>query len=162
MQEESQTMNRLANDSYEHLQTFAEALETFNSQSQSSASDAYKVAELFMISLVKLDHAILKSDAYSMVMSNNPERAFPKHTECNFGKWYYGAGKEKYTNNPVFAQIAVPHEHVHTMVLNNKAFVEARTVFHPKNSPQVIANFKVMEDESQKLSLLLNKLIGYK
>jgi len=48
--------------------------------------------KLFMI-LIKIDHILFKSNAYSSVLSENRVQEFGDHKSCRLGKWYLEDGK---------------------------------------------------------------------
>ncbi len=63
----------------------------------------------------KAAHIKWRSYAYAMVagLEIEPEYAPLDHTECAFGKWYYGAGQEHFGNLDTYQGIAVPHQVLH-------------------------------------------------
>jgi len=63
----------------------------------------------------KAAHIKWRSYAYAMVagLEIEPEYAPLDHTDCAFGKWYYGTGKEHFGNLDTYQGIAVPHQVLH-------------------------------------------------
>jgi len=63
----------------------------------------------------KAAHIKWRSYAYAMVsgLEIEPEYAPIGHTDCAFGKWYYGAGKEHFGNLDTYSGIEVPHQVLH-------------------------------------------------
>lgn len=65
----------------------------------------------------KAAHIKWRSYAYAMVsgLDIDAEYAPLEHTQCAFGKWYHGAGKEHFGQLDTFSGIAVPHEILHKL-----------------------------------------------
>jgi uncharacterized protein YoxC len=160
IQEESEHMLKLANESLEHVETFSSTLQAFNTNANQSANDANLLTNVFLISLVKIDHSIFKSDTYSKIMHTDINQELSKHTECRFGKWYLGEGKERFGKCPEYASIDAPHKAVHEHARKNFEHAKNGNAFNPKYANELIENFKVMEDSSIELAQLLNNMIS--
>lgn len=66
------------------------------------------------LNTVKLDHAVWKSNVYSLIENKHFDEAVNSHQECRLGNWYYhGAGAELFSNFPAFRDIEYPHQQVH-------------------------------------------------
>lgn len=63
----------------------------------------------------KAAHIKWRSYAYAMAagLDIEPEYAPIDHTDCAFGKWYYGAGKDHFGHLDTYAGIEVPHQILH-------------------------------------------------
>lgn len=63
----------------------------------------------------KAAHIKWRSYAYAMVSGLDiDEEYLPlEHTDCAFGKWYHGAGKEHFGHLDTYAGISVPHKILH-------------------------------------------------
>lgn len=63
----------------------------------------------------KAAHLKWRSYAYAMVagLEIDPEYTPLEHTECAFGKWYHGAGREHFGHLDTYAGIDVPHHILH-------------------------------------------------
>jgi len=162
MHEESQNMSQLANESLEHMANFSKMLDFFNEDAQRTAEDARALQNVFLISLIQIDHSIFKSATYSIAMQNNPEYALPSHTACNFGKWYNNSGAAQFGHLPLYSHLEAPHKTVHDMGLRTLEYVINGTIYDPKNAANVVNNFKLMEEASNLMSEILNELIDRK
>jgi hypothetical protein len=63
----------------------------------------------------KAAHLKWRSYAYAMLsgLDIEPEYTPLDHTECAFGKWYHGAGKEHFGHLDTYSGIEVPHHILH-------------------------------------------------
>lgn len=63
----------------------------------------------------KAAHLKWRSYAYAMVsgLDIDAEYAPLEHTDCAFGKWYHGAGKEHFGHLDTYSGIEVPHQILH-------------------------------------------------
>jgi hypothetical protein len=162
MHEESQNMSQLADESLEHMANFSKMLDLFNEDALQTAEDAKALQNVFLISLIQIDHSIFKSATYSVAMQNNPEYELPSHTACNFGKWYNNSGAAQFGHLPLYSRLEAPHKTVHDMGLKTLEYVKNGTIYDPKNAADVVNNFKLMEEASNLMSEILNELIDRK
>ena len=160
IQEESESMLKLANESVEHMKSFSSTLELFNTNAKQSAYDANILNNVFLVSLVKIDHSIFKSEAYSKVINADIETELSRHTECRFGKWYLGEGKEIFGHLPEYASIDIPHKSVHDNARRNFEHVKNGTSFDQDYTKEIVENFKIMENSSVKLADILNGMVN--
>jgi methyl-accepting chemotaxis protein len=160
IQEESENMAKLAHDSTKYIADFEQVLHSFNEDAVSTAKDTSEIKNVFLISLVKIDHAVFKSTLYSTIMHNSAEKPITNHTNCRFGKWYVNEGIEIFGNTKEYKALLEPHKIVHDMALKNYEYVKAGTVFKKENADTIIKNFTAMEDASIELSKRLNILVG--
>jgi len=160
IQEESEYMLQLANESLTHVETFSSTIELFNTNAKQSAHDANRLTNVFLISLVKIDHSIFKSDAYSKVMHSDTNTEMSQHTECRFGKWYFGEGKERFGHFPEYASIDTAHKAVHDYARKNLEHAKNKNTFNKIYADELIENFRIMEDASVELSQVLNSMIN--
>jgi len=63
----------------------------------------------------KAAHLKWRSYAYAMVagLDIDAEYAPLEHTDCAFGKWYHGTGKEHFGHLDTYSGIEVPHQILH-------------------------------------------------
>lgn len=159
IQSNSEEMSSIAQDATQTVDEFANTLEGFQVNAKDSADYAsYIRSSLFMV-LVKIDHILFKSNAYTAVISESKDTVFADHNNCRLGKWYHEAGKEHYGHTNGYKLIDAPHAKVHNSVLRNAEFVKAGTAMTPSNEHNIIGNFKEMEEESNKLFDILDGII---
>lgn len=65
----------------------------------------------------KAAHIKWRSYAYAMVsgLDIDAEYAPLDHTDCAFGKWYHGLGKQHFGHLDTYAGINVPHQILHKL-----------------------------------------------
>lgn len=159
IQEGSEEMSSIAQDATQTVDEFANALEGFHKNAKESADYAgYIKSSLFMV-LVKIDHILFKSNAYTAVISETKDAVFSDHKNCRLGKWYLDAGKKHYGHTQGYKLIDAPHAKVHESVLKNAEFVKAGNAMDPDNENAIISNFKEMEEQSDKLFGILDGII---
>lgn len=160
IQSNSEEMSHIAQSATHTVDEFAHTLEGFQLNAKESAEYASFIrSSLFMV-LVKIDHIIFKSNAYTTVIGENKDTPFTDHKNCRLGKWYLGAGKEHYGHTNGYKEIDVPHAKVHDSVLRNAEFVKQGTAMDYVNENAIINNFREMEAESEKLFGVLDGIIG--
>lgn len=89
------------------------------------------------IQKAKSSHIKWRSYAQGLVagLPVSEDKAPLRHTDCEFGKWYYGDGAMQLGHLPVFQDIAGPHEVLHqTYAL---LFEQAKKGRHAKAQEQM-------------------------
>ncbi|MBU1216595.1 CZB domain-containing protein [bacterium] len=162
IQEESQNMAKLADESVAHMNNFSQTLEMFDKDARTTAEDVEVLQNVFLVSSITIDHSIFKSSVYTRIMSNDSKTNFTDHTSCNFGKWYAHEGVERFKNSSVYPKLAAPHKLIHDMAQENFTFILDGTVFNKENAATITNNFRKMEASSDLLRELLNELIDRK
>ena len=151
-------INEIATTSGETVNEFKNALLDFNENANITAKSAEKIANKNFTTLVKVDHIIYKTSIYSSVINEkvNDDNFVDDH-HCRFGKWYDNEGKEKFGNDPIYQSISEPHKNVHQYAIANANIIKNHGL-RKKDEPTFIANFTNMEENSNKLFDILNKL----
>lgn len=154
----SESMNEIANESSQSIDTFRQTLHTFNADAKKAAVQTTAIENTTFITLAKIDHIMFKSNAYKSIVNGNKEVVFIDHHNCRLGKWYEtGIGRERFSHLPSFRAVEKPHSAVHEEVYKNLAFVEKKdeTIHHQE---EIVTNFTSMENASNTLFELLNNL----
>ncbi|WP_373071415.1 methyl-accepting chemotaxis protein [Sulfurimonas sp.] len=159
MQAHSEDMTKISESATHTIDEFAETLRGFQHNAQESANYSSFIRDSLFMVLVKIDHILFKSNAYTSVISQKSVAEFGDHRACRLGKWYLGEGKERYGHTRNYSSIDDPHSKVHSNVIKNVKFVEDGSVYNSKNEAIIIDNFKNMEDESEKLFNILDRII---
>ena len=78
------------------------------------------------------------------------------HTDCAFGKWYYGAG-QRLSSLPAFNAIGIPHERLHAIYMEifKLLFETEETGFFSK----LIGASKRQNQKSDRIDVLLGSLL---
>jgi len=160
MHTESEIMSKLAGESFVYMNEFASTLQAFSKNALESESDAIRINNVFLISMVKIDHSIFKSKAYSAVINNNNGKSeLTDHLNCSFALWYKTQGREVFGESSIYAELNVAHKLIHDNALLNLQYVQKGQVYTGKNSQEIINNFTAMETASERLNILLDEMI---
>ena len=157
IQEKSETMTSLAEDSSSSVESFNATMGELNADAKEMANVVEDMEDKVFITLAKIDHIIFKSNAYDTIVDADTTSIFSYHTDCRLGKWYETTGKERFGSTQAFQNAVAPHKDVHDSVHNNLKFLngEDRRV---DNETTIVENFEKMETASNKLFALLDKM----
>jgi methyl-accepting chemotaxis protein len=159
MRANSEQISEIANDSSSVIQEFASTFENLNSMAKSSSDVAVKIQNKLFTTLVKVDHILFKSKAYSTVLEGNREYVYVDHKNCRMGKWYLEAGVERFGHTKAFKEMDAPHALVHDSVKKNLAYVVDGTTFKYDHPAHLVDNFLAMENASEDLYRLLDRMV---
>ena len=155
MRTNSDEISQIAHDSNDVIQEFSTTFSELNSLAVSSSDSAVKIQNRLFTTLVKVDHILFKSNAYSAVLNDKTDAVFPDHKQCRMGKWYLEEGKKRFGHTAAFTAIDVPHALVHDKVRQNMEFVKAGTTLNNSNPDIILNNFTAVEKAS---AMLFEKL----
>ena len=159
IQEQSEIMSTLANESHDYMQEMNTSLSQFHKMAQESSANARHISNVFLVTIVKIDHIVFKSNAYSAIINNQGQTSVSNHTDCSFGKWYLDEGKKLFGHTTAYKSIDGAHKIIHDAVIQNMKYVKTSSVYNPENTQDIIEIFSKMEDASNKLFTLLETLI---
>jgi methyl-accepting chemotaxis protein len=160
MRTNSDNISDIAQSSNRVIHEFETTFTELNSLAESSSKSAITIQNRLFTTLVKVDHIIFKSNAYSTVLEGcNSERAFPDHKNCRMGKWYTGMGEERFGKTRAFKDLDTPHALVHDSVFKNLEFVKNKSTLKSDNPKTILRNFKEMENASQELYTKLGEML---
>ena len=159
VQDSSNTIADIAQNALQSVEKFETTLVDFRDASvESSNSTNYIKDKLYMI-LIKIDHILFKSNAYSSVLADKKVMDFADHKSCRLGKWYLSQGKEEFGSTDAYKLADKPHSLVHSFALKNIAFVDNNTAMDLSNRDNIIQNFGDMEIASAELFEQLNGMV---
>lgn len=159
MRANSDSITEIAQESNEVIHNFKQTFEELNSFANKTSEIADNIDTKLFTTLVKVDHIIFKSGAYSAVLNCNADKKFADHKNCRMGKWYLGAGKDRFGNMKIFQEMDKSHANVHEMVLKNHSFVQNNSVFKFENPKTIFDNFSSMENSSSILFKELDQIV---
>ncbi len=160
MRTNSDNITEIANSSNEVIHAFEGTFTQLNSLAKDSSRTAEKIQNRLFTTLVKVDHVLYKSNAYSTILAEDDTRAFTDHKNCRMGKWYSNLGQEVFGKTKSFKDMDAPHALVHESVFKNLEFVKSHSTLKADNPKTIINNFATMETASSKLFVLLDNMIG--
>jgi hypothetical protein len=162
IQANSEEITRIATNSQEDVHAFESTLQTFAQTADVSAKQAKYIHDSLFGSLVKVDHIIFKSKAYTTVLNEREELVdeFTDHHNCRMGKWYYeGKGKELFSHTKTYRALEEPHALVHEMVLKTIPCAKSHNCLTPENREKIVQNFTRMEEASQSLFKMIRNMV---
>lgn len=155
----SDKISEIAQSSSNVIHEFEDTFTQLNALANDSSKAAVKIQNRLFTTLVKVDHIIFKSRAYSAILEEDEKAVFGDHTKCRMGKWYSESGKERFGHTKAFREMDAPHALVHDSVLKNLVYVQAKNTLKQDHPEQIFTNFKAMEDASGVLFTKLNAML---
>jgi methyl-accepting chemotaxis protein len=143
-------------------QTLTEFESAFNVLSQSaikSQDTANIVSNKMFASLVKVDHIIFKSNAYSNLLNEEKEENTGDYKTCRLGMWYANEGRERFSSSPVYKSLEDPHRRVHELVMVNNNLIDSG-IYEESISKQIVTNCIDLEKASDELFAKLDEMIS--
>ncbi|WP_294883226.1 MULTISPECIES: methyl-accepting chemotaxis protein [unclassified Sulfurimonas] len=159
MRSNSDNISDIAYESNDVIHEFQKTFEELNSYANRSSEVSSRINNKLFTTLVKVDHIIFKSTAYSAVLNANANKNFVDHKNCRMGKWYLGIGEEKFGHTKVFKEIDAVHAKVHDSVLKNQLFIKDNSVLKLDHPTKVYENFVEMENASNVLFGKLDEMV---
>ena len=159
MRGNSDNISEIAQNSTNVIHEFETTFSELNSLAESSSSSAIKIQNRLFTTLVKVDHIIFKSNAYSTVLECNKDAVFADHKNCRMGKWYLGIGQERFGYTKAFKNMDAPHALVHDSVFKNIDLVQNDLTLKFDNPKLIVDNFTTMEKASEELYTALDSMI---
>ncbi|XXF43022.1 CZB domain-containing protein [Sulfurimonas sp. NW9] len=121
-------MTNIAQESSEVIHEFENTFSELNELANAAHTTAIGIQNRLFTTLVKVDHILFKSNAYSAVLNEDANKEFPDHKHCRMGQWYFSTGKERFGNTSAFKKMDAPHATVHDAVAKNMV-LSKNTVF---------------------------------
>jgi methyl-accepting chemotaxis protein len=159
----SEHMNKIASISQESVSNFEDVINDFSQTVNDTAMKSKLINDSLFTTLIKVEHIIIKHTAYSAIFNENPEKAkgFTKHTDCRLGKWYYeGKGKELFSTTEAYKKLALPHEIVHTNIMETTKCALDASCYKPENYDRIVSKMAQMEENSSLLFQYLDEMIA--
>ncbi len=161
MRSSSDNISGIAEESNSVIHDFQQTFEELNANANQTSQISVTINNQLFTTLVKVDHIVFKSGAYSSVLGHNgAHKTFVDHKNCRMGKWYESAGREKFGHTKSFSELESVHAKVHDSVLKNQEFVANGTVLKADNPKQIYNNFAEMESASAALFEKLDTMVA--
>ena len=159
MRSNSDEISEIADSSSTVIHEFEGTFAELNSLAEVSSESAVRIQNRLFTTLVKVDHILYKSNAYSTVLDSHGKKEFADHKNCRMGRWYTDAGKERFGHTKAYKLMEKPHKLVHDAVFKNLVFVDEQSTLKFDNPKIITENFSVMEDASIELFKYLDDMI---
>jgi len=155
MRTNSDEISDIAQESNSVINDFEVTFKDLNHLASEASTSAVNIQNRLFTTLVKVDHILFKSNAYSAILNDDTQREFPDHNHCRMGQWYHELGEERFGATKAFKEMEAPHATVHNMVFKNMEFVHQGNVTKYDHPKRITQNFAEMEDAS---TILFSKL----
>ncbi len=159
MRANSDNISEIAEDSNAVIHEFENTFTQLNTLAKESSIAAIKVQNRLFTTLVKVDHIIFKSKAYSTILESDTNAHISDHKSCRMGKWYLNEGEKRFGHTKAFKELDTPHALVHNSVFKNFEYVKDDSTLKYDHPQKIVANFAVMEEASQELYTKLNAML---
>ena len=159
MRTNSDNISEIAQSSNNVIHEFETTFTELNTLAKHSSTAAIEIQNRLFTTLVKVDHIVFKSNAYSTVLESNKEAVFADHRNCRMGKWYLGIGQERFGHTKSFKDMDAPHAMVHDSVFKNLEFVKNESTLKFENPKTIVENFSDMENASKELYVKLDAML---
>jgi len=158
IQANSQTVNDLAINSSSTVEEFQTTMNEFNRLANDTAHMAKKIKVHNFVTTTKGQHIIFKADCYQKVLYEDGVVSQQQdHKTCRFGQWFSSDGLKEFGKLKVFKEIGQIHQDVHSY--GNKNIEITNKQLTKNEAPQIIKNFKKMEETSHQLFEKLDELV---
>ncbi len=154
---QSEEVEKISNESGEHISSFINEFGQLVQKSKNIEEATKYISNNVFFNLVKLDHVIFKVTGYNKVFDKNAE-PMADSLSCRLGKWYANEGRKLCGNSPIYDKVAEPHKIVHDCV-NNAIKLHASDT-HSRDA--IVENFKKAEAASLELFSLFKQLSNAK
>ena len=149
----------LAGTVQDFLRRFEQVLGQVNDNARIASGYAMLIYETVFVALAKLNHIIYKSRGFSSVFNGKAELQTVSHTECAFGRWYHGEGREQFKGHEdLYRRIETPHARFHQTISDALQYVkDDETIIRHKE--EILSHFAEAEAVSDELFALLDQLL---
>ena len=155
----SDIISEVASSSSEVINEFEHTFSELNDLADESSKSSIRIQNRLFTTLIKVDHIIFKSNAYTSILNSNKDATIVDHHNCRLGKWYDTLGSEVFGHTPSYKSIVEPHKGVHDAFYKNFEFVKTDSVLKHDNPETIVHNFQEMENNSEKLYVLLDNIL---
>ncbi len=162
IQSNAKEINDIATTSGETVNEFKSTLLDFNKNANITAKSSNTIANKSFTTLIKVDHVIYKTNIYSSVVGEHvDDKSFIDYHQCRFGKWYDNEGKDIFNDTEAYKAINKPHQEVHKNAIENAKIIKQNGL-KKEFEKELFSNFEQMENASNKLFNLLDKMVEEK
>ncbi|MDH4943762.1 methyl-accepting chemotaxis protein [Sulfurimonas sp. C5] len=156
--EAADVMSKVSDEATQMIESFKSVLDNFNLNANSMKQGAQDLESSLMVILVKIDHILFKSDAFSHVMKHQKAADLKDRGSCRLTHWKAEDAQEKFGDTTsAFSQLKAAHTVVHDAA--HKAVAIAENGYDEKNNPVIIEEFTKMENASETLFTILDKML---
>jgi len=159
--ENSSSMNTISNETSDTMHNFSDMMNNFAADLSKTSHLSNASSFALFLSNFKVNHILLKSNAYSAVVNGSVTELLKKDAHsCGFGSWYYGNGSKLFANNNTFKKMEVYHTAFHDLINQNiDCVITGGCMAQNASQEDIKRRFNEAEKNSSELFILLDKLI---
>lgn len=153
----SKEMNFIAAQSSTTIEDFYMTMQQFDNDAKEMAGVVSKIKNKVGVLLAKIDHIILKSDAYNAIIRADEGIHFGTHQQCRMGKWYEAEAKNLFGHTQGYKNILEPHKKVHAYIQESLSLATDTRNRHD-NKVRIVTLMSEMEKAAQELFHALDSM----
>ncbi len=165
LKQSSNTMMENSTKSEDGIQNTTKSIDNFSANLdelinniQGSNNIMTNIANDFFANIAKIDHVVLKGNAYKSVFTHSVQGEFSDHNSCRFGKWYKDEEcKSNFGHTSSYKNIELPHKKVHDSI--NHALECVRNNSCENNIDELIKDFTDTEEASAELFVIIDTML---
>jgi len=162
IQNNTNQISEIASASSGAIEGFRESMCEFNHDANESSSAVRFAEDKSFATLIKIDHVIYKTIAYTSVLDETPDsRMLVDGHNCRLGKWYDTKGKDLFGLTTAYKMLKEPHNQVHDNVISCMSELKENGL-NKDNTDFYLNKMRKMEEASVKVFDLLNKMVDEK
>ena len=139
------------------IEHFSQNLDELISTIKNSNNIMSMITSDFFANIAKIDHMVLKGNAYKSVFTHEVHGEFSDHNECRFAKWYKKEGRDNYDSTNAYKELENPHKQVHISL--NNAIDCVKNDSCESNIDGLIEDFSTAEKASKVLLETMDRMI---
>jgi methyl-accepting chemotaxis protein len=162
IQNNTNEISEIASNSSETIDIFKQTMCEFNQDASESSKATSFAEDKSFATLIKIDHVIYKTKAYTSILSEtpNPDILVDDHN-CRLGKWYDVKGKESFGETKAYSMLATPHQDIHHSVISCMEEIKENGLTK-ENSKFYMDKLTRMEECSVKVFKILDDMVNEK
>ncbi len=150
----SEEMQKYITDFNTTMHSFEDTLKNLNESTTNINGIGSNVKDRLFLNLIMVDHILFKNNTYHFARSGKTDTILPRHTECRFGKWYFGDGQKDFGTLETFKNIDGFHANVHDNAQNGLIALKEN-----QDITKAIECFSELEKSSEQLFVLMDNLV---
>ena len=155
--EDSVELESIVEDSLKVLEEFNTSFIQLKDNMDIIREDTNLATNEVLLNKNKLAHMLFKLNGYQKILSNDGNKEFKSHTECDFAKWYRENRNTIFGKTPSYTKLDVPHKNVHQSIKNVVTMVNTEKEAL-ENRDTIIELFQEAEDNSNKLFDIMDEI----
>nr|WP_295008670.1 methyl-accepting chemotaxis protein [Sulfurimonas sp.] len=155
----SDDISEIAQKSSDVVNEFEQTFSQLNISAEQSAQRSKKIESRLMVTSMKVELALFKTDAYASIFDSKESYVYEDHSSCNLSKWYVGERARYFGHTNAYRAIGPVHKKVHSSVANNLPYIKNNSIFKSESVDKIVQNFKEMEDASGELFKQLDNMV---